>query len=155
MTLSNDGRKISKKSVHLSIFRHLSRVAQTSLFPATSSSTSRGSWRGQARNIVSPACPRLSLGPSTSGTCPEYLIRETVGGIWTMFLSHLIWLYSMRRSVGSTPSSSWMTMLLTLSLREPSQPLEETYFCHLYLQLCSFNHYPKLVNIGEGMKIDP
>ncbi|KAK0152077.1 hypothetical protein N1851_006562 [Merluccius polli] len=40
------------------------------------------------------------------------------GGILTRCPSHLIWLLSTRRSSGSTPSSSQMTELLTLSLRE-------------------------------------
>ncbi|KAK0136682.1 hypothetical protein N1851_027129 [Merluccius polli] len=40
------------------------------------------------------------------------------GGILTRYPSHLIWLLSTRRSSGSTLSSSRMTELLTLSLRE-------------------------------------
>ncbi|KAK0136585.1 hypothetical protein N1851_027270 [Merluccius polli] len=73
---------------------------------------------GQPRDIVSPACPGSSPGPPTSGTCPEHLTREASGGILTRCPSHLIWLLSTRRSSGSTPSSSRMTELLTLSLRE-------------------------------------
>ncbi|KAI3368251.1 hypothetical protein L3Q82_007971 [Scortum barcoo] len=58
-----------------------------------------------------------------------------------------------RRSSGSTPSSSRMTELLTLSLRgAPSHPAEETHFGRLYPRSCPFGHYPKFMTIGEGGK---
>ena len=72
---------------------------------------------GQPRDIVSPACPGSSPGSPTGGTCPEHL-REAPGGILIRCPSYLIWLLSTRRSSRSTPSSSRMTELLTLSLRE-------------------------------------
>ncbi|TWW63642.1 hypothetical protein D4764_03G0006500 [Takifugu flavidus] len=61
----------------------LSREAQTSLSPATSSSSFRGdpqAFPDQSRDIVSPACPRSSRGPPTGGTCPEHLTREVSWG---------------------------------------------------------------------------
>ncbi|KAK3506551.1 hypothetical protein QTP70_009032 [Hemibagrus guttatus] len=58
----------------------LSRDAQTSLSPDTSSSSSGGdpeAFPGQPRDIVSPACPGSSPGPLPCGACPEHLPRET------------------------------------------------------------------------------
>ncbi|KAI3359654.1 hypothetical protein L3Q82_014038 [Scortum barcoo] len=64
----------------------LSRDAQTSLTPDTSSSSSGGipeAFPGQPRDIVSPACPGSSTGPSPGGTRLEHLPREArpPGGI--------------------------------------------------------------------------
>ena len=75
-------------------------------------------------------------------------------GILTRCPSHLIWLLSMRRSSGSTPSPSQMTELLTLSLGEPRHPAEETHFGRLYSRSRSFGHYPQLVTIGEDGNVD-
>ncbi|KAI3372057.1 hypothetical protein L3Q82_006918 [Scortum barcoo] len=53
----------------------LSRDAQTSLTPDTSSSSSGGipeAFPGQPRDIVSPACPGSSLRPPPGGTCLEH-----------------------------------------------------------------------------------
>ncbi|KAJ0064332.1 hypothetical protein NL108_003605 [Boleophthalmus pectinirostris] len=71
----------------------LSRDSQTSLTPDTSSSSSGGDpevFPGQSTDIVPRACPGSS---------------------------HLNWLLSTWRSSGSTPSSSRVTELLTLSLK--------------------------------------
>ena len=73
---------------------------------------------GQPRDIVSTTCPGSSPGSPPSGTCPEHFTREASRGHLTRCPSHLIWLLSMRRSSGSTPSPSRMTELFTLSLRE-------------------------------------
>ncbi|MED6287781.1 hypothetical protein CHARACLAT_019721 [Characodon lateralis] len=54
----------------------------------------------------------------------------------------------MRRSSGSTPSSSWMAELLTLSLRE------EAHFSGLYPGSRCFGHDPKFMAIGEGRNVD-
>ncbi|KAI3371700.1 hypothetical protein L3Q82_024264 [Scortum barcoo] len=56
----------------------LSRDAQTSLTPDTSSSSSRGTpeaFPGQPRDIVSPVCPGSSPRPPPGGTCLEHLSK--------------------------------------------------------------------------------
>ncbi|TWW56132.1 hypothetical protein D4764_08G0001190 [Takifugu flavidus] len=80
-------------------------------------------FQDQSRDIVSPTCPGSSRGSPTGGTSPEHLTRRHPRGILTRCPSHLIWLLSTRRSSGSTPSSSRMTELLTLSLRESTVTL--------------------------------
>ena len=113
---------IFRYSIHPSIFYRLSGVRS----------------RGQQPKQGSPDFPfpsyfiQLFLGdpeafpgqPSVSWVFPGVSYQWDVpwtphqGGILTRCPSHLIWLLSMRRSSGSTPSSSRMTELLTLSLRE-------------------------------------
>lgn len=87
-------------------------------------------------------CPKASPGKK----CPEYLTKEMP-----------------RRLPNQTPkspyhgplSSSQMAKLLTLSLSEtPPFSLEETHFHHLYLLTYSFNHYPELETIAEGMDMN-
>ncbi|MEQ2195569.1 hypothetical protein XENOCAPTIV_014873 [Xenoophorus captivus] len=61
----------------------------------------------------------------------------------------------MRRSSGSTLSSSQMIELLTITLRpSPVAPLVEAYFIPLYPGSYSFGHDPCLMIIGEGQNID-
>ncbi|TWW77574.1 hypothetical protein D4764_12G0009640 [Takifugu flavidus] len=72
----------------------------------------------QSRDIVSPTCPGSSRGLLPEGHALNTAPGRRPGGILTRYPSHLIWLLSTRRSSGSTPSSSRMAELLTLSLRE-------------------------------------
>ena len=76
-------------------------------------------------------------------------------GILTRCPNHLIWLLSVQRSSGSTPSFSRMAELLTLSLREPNHSAEEANLSDLYPQCHSFGHYPKFATIGEDRNEDP
>ena len=104
----------------------LSREAQTSLSLATSSSSSLGI-PSQPRD--SPESLQCVLG-LPRGLLPVGRALNTSpgrrpGGILTRCPSHLIWLLSTRRSSGSTPSSSRMTELLTLSLRESPATLRK------------------------------
>ncbi|MEQ2248997.1 hypothetical protein ILYODFUR_024886 [Ilyodon furcidens] len=97
-----------KRRQDFSLVRHLLQLLQgePKVFPC------------QPRDIVLPACPRLSPGPPPSGTCLEQLLKEaSIGGIQYRCPSHLKWLLSMWRGSSSTPSSSWVAELLTLSLR--------------------------------------
>lgn len=72
--------------------------------------------------------------PLLLGTCPEYVTRSS---------SHLTWLHSNGRRSGCTLSPYQMTELLTLSLREIPETLQRKLISgHLYLQACSFSHYP-------------
>ncbi|TWW63633.1 hypothetical protein D4764_03G0006410 [Takifugu flavidus] len=71
----------------------------------------------------STAYPGSGRGGLLGGLLPEGHALNTSpgrrpGGILTRCPSHLIWLLSTRRISGSTPSSSQMAELLTLSLRE-------------------------------------
>ncbi|MED6273802.1 hypothetical protein CHARACLAT_010143 [Characodon lateralis] len=68
---------------------------------------------GQPRDTVPPACPGSSPGPPPGGTCLGTPPRKA-----SRRHRHLNWLLLMWRSSGSTPSSSRMVELLTLSLRE-------------------------------------
>uniref|UniRef100_A0A672IQ73 Solute carrier family 41 member n=1 Tax=Salarias fasciatus TaxID=181472 RepID=A0A672IQ73_SALFA len=66
-----------------------------------------------------------------------------------------LWSLSMRRSSGSTLSSSLVTELLTVSLRErPATHTEEAHFSRLYPGSCPFGHDPKFMTIGEGGNVD-
>ncbi|MED6262006.1 hypothetical protein ATANTOWER_013228 [Ataeniobius toweri] len=76
--------------------------------PAERHSPSSMSW------AVSWAVPCASSRWDMPGTPPEEGIQEAYG----ICPSHLNWLLSMWRSSGSTPSSSRMSKLLTLSLGE-------------------------------------
>ncbi|KAI3374608.1 hypothetical protein L3Q82_021186 [Scortum barcoo] len=71
----------------------LSRDAQTSLTPDTSSSSSRGdpeAFPGQPRDIVSPACPGSSRGLLPVGHMPgTHLLGEASGGIRNRCPNHL------------------------------------------------------------------
>uniref|UniRef100_A0A3B4B214 CUB domain-containing protein n=1 Tax=Periophthalmus magnuspinnatus TaxID=409849 RepID=A0A3B4B214_9GOBI len=97
-------------SIHPSIFfrlsgpgrggKSLSRDSQTSLTPDTSSSSSSGT-------------PSLLL----VGHAQNTSLGRRPGGILSRCPSHLNWFLSTCRSSGSTPSSSCVTELLTLSLR--------------------------------------
>jgi len=41
-----------------------------------------------------------------------------------------------------------------ISKAESGHPTEETHLGRLYSRPCSFGDYPKLVTIGEGLKVD-
>jgi len=61
--------------------------------------------------------------------------------------SHLIWLLSMRRSSGSTPSPSRMTELLILSLKESPdtlrrKPISDACICELVLSVTTHSSWP-------------
>ncbi|CAF94440.1 unnamed protein product [Tetraodon nigroviridis] len=126
----------------------LSREAQTSLSPATSSSSSGGdpkTFPGQPRDIVSSVCPGSSRGPPSGETCLEHLARE-----------------ASRRHPDQVPEPPHPTLLdveavlqappvdsasCPVSKGELSHPTEETHCGRLYLRCCSFCHYPKLMTI--------
>ncbi|KAK3556320.1 hypothetical protein QTP70_007115 [Hemibagrus guttatus] len=57
----------------------------------------------------------------------------------------------MRRSSGSTQSSSRVTELLTLSKGAPRHPTEEAHFGRLYPGSYPFGHDPELMAIGCGV----
>ncbi|XDV29368.1 hypothetical protein PO909_032505 [Leuciscus waleckii] len=69
---------------------------------------------GQPGDIVPPACPRSSPGSPPGGTCPEHL----PGKASRRHPEKMPEPTSMWRSSGSTLSSSRVTELLTLSLRD-------------------------------------
>lgn len=124
----------------------LRRDVQTSLALVTSSSLSSRtpkSIAGQPRCRVPPVFLGSSSGPPPGGTSPK---QEA---ITNRFPSNISWLLSVRRSSSSTPHSSWMTELLTLSRRgAPSHPTEEAHFSCIYPQSCSFSCYPELMTTG-------
>lgn len=63
----------------------------------------------------------------------------------------LSWFLLMRRDSGSTPSSSLVTKLATVSLRvSPAKVRRKTNFGHLNSQPYSFGHVSKLMAIGEN-----
>lgn len=41
-----------------------------------------------------------------------------------------------------------------LLLAQPSRPIEEMYFSHLYLRFYAFSQYPKVMTISDGWKVD-
>ncbi len=99
----------------------LSRDAQTSLSLVTSSSSSGGTPRHSQASRETSSLQRVLGLPR--GLLPVGRARNTFpgrrpGGIWNRCPSHLSWPLSMWRSSGSTLSSSRVTELLTLSLRE-------------------------------------
>ena len=103
----------------------LSRETQTSLSPAASFSSSggpRGIPRPAERQSLQSALGLL-LGLLPVGRAQNTSPGRRPGGILTRCPSHLIWLLSMSRSSHSTPSPSWMTELVTLSLRESPDTL--------------------------------
>ncbi|MEQ2237861.1 hypothetical protein ILYODFUR_027480 [Ilyodon furcidens] len=128
--LSGPGRRGSR----------LNRDTLTSLSPDTSSSSYRGqpkTFPGQPRDIVPPVCPGgRPRGPLPGGTCLEHLRGRRLGGIRYRCPSRLKWLLSMWRSSGSTPSSSRMAELLTLSLS--ARPLYEGSSFQLLVSGISF-----------------
>ncbi len=133
----------------------MSRGPQTSLSLATSKSGgSQGIPRPVQRYDLSTwiwACPRASSQLDVPGTSLE----RHPEGILTRCLNDLNWLLSTQRSSGSSPSSSRMTELLTLSLREmPATLLRKPHFSHLYPQSHPFGHHPSFMNIGEGRNKD-
>ena len=73
---------------------------------------------GQPSDIVAPACPGSSSGSTPAGHARHTSRGRRPEGNQYRCPSHLSWLLSMWRSSDSTPSSSRVTELLTLSLRE-------------------------------------
>ncbi|KAK3573583.1 hypothetical protein QTP86_028178 [Hemibagrus guttatus] len=136
----------------------LSRDAQTSLSPDTSSNSSGGTPRrspeafpGQLRDIVSPACPGSSPEPLPGGACPEHLPREMS-----------------RRHPKQMPEPPQLppfdveeqrlySKLLPgdrapypISKGAPHHPTEEAHFGRLYPGSYPFGHDPELMTIGFG-----
>ncbi len=75
----------------------------------------------QCRDIIPPPGPGSAPGPPPSWTCLEHLAREVASlpeGFLARCLNQLNWLLLTQRSSGSALSSSRMTELLTLSLRQ-------------------------------------
>lgn len=98
----------------------LSTEAQTSLSPATLSSSSRGSWgttlpvgryRPSSMSLVFPEA-------SFQWNMPRNPHQEVSGHIPIKCLTHFIWLFWVWSCSSSTLKSSKMTKLLTLILRE-------------------------------------
>ena len=89
----------------------------TFLSPNTLSSSSGGIPRHYPASpeTVPPACPWFF--PRAPYRSPLPWTPHQGGGIPIKCLSHLIWLFSMQSSSGSTPSSSQMAELFTLTLR--------------------------------------
>lgn len=58
----------------------------------------------------------------------------------------------MWRSNWTTPSLTWITKRLNLSLS--NYPVEKTYSNHLYLIFFSFSHYPNFMIIDKGKNLD-
>ena len=126
------------------------RETQASLSPATSSSSSGGTPRhSQAsretyslQHVLGLPRDLLPVGHArntSSGRHP--------GGILIRCPSLLIWLLSMWRSSGSTPSPSRMTELLTLSLRESPdilrrKPISAACIRDLVLSVTTHNSWP-------------
>ena len=57
-------------------------------------------------------------------------------------------------SLGKEEQRFFSRLLLDSREGEPSHPTEEANFSRLFLQSCSFSHYPKFVTIGEGRNED-
>ena len=115
---------------HLSFFYHLSRVGWWGQqhkpgspdFPrsyfAQLFQGDPEAFPGQPRDIIPPACPESSWGLRLEGRVLRTLPGRHPGDILFWGLSNFIWLFWTQRSNSSTPGSSQMTELLTLSLRE-------------------------------------
>uniref|UniRef100_A0A3B3ZPB0 GABA(C) receptor n=1 Tax=Periophthalmus magnuspinnatus TaxID=409849 RepID=A0A3B3ZPB0_9GOBI len=98
----------------------LSRDSQTSLTPDTSSSSSGGTPRRSQPSRETWSLQRvlgLPRGLLLVGHAQNTSLGRRPGGILSRCPSHLNWFLSTCRSSGSTPSSSHVTELLTLSLR--------------------------------------
>ena len=95
---------------------------------------------GQPSDIVTPVYPGSSFRP---------------GGIRYRCLSHLSWLLSMWRSSGSTPSSSRVTELLTLSIREHPATLRRKLTSAACIQVLILSATTQMfMTIGEGRNVD-
>ena len=126
----------------------LSRETQTSLSPATSSSSSGGTpRRSQPRDIVSPPCPGSSPGSPPSGTCPEHLTREASRRHPNQMPEppHLAPLDAEEQRFYSEPlPDDWASH--PISKGEPRHPAEETHVARLYPRSRSFGYYPITTN---------
>ena len=111
----------------------LRRKASSFLSSATSHRTPRllqTSWESKSlQHVLGLAWGHTSPGRRQGG------VKEAGAQVSSTGSSH--W----GRSSSSTLSSSWMTKLLTLSLRKPPSHLtQEANFSRLYPQSCSFGH---------------
>ena len=118
-------------SLHPSIFFHLSGAGSRGQLPEqghpdfpTPDTSSSSSGRIPRHSEAS----RVTKSPCSVGHARNTSRRRRPGGIQNRCPSHLSWLLSMWRSSGSTPSSSQVTQLLTLSLRERPATLRRILF---------------------------
>lgn len=99
------------------------------------------------KDIISPLYPGSTLGPSSCRTSH----RRYTGEFLLRFLTQLNCHLSMWRSSGSPLSTSWMTKLLTLPLRESSAaPWRKLISTASVISLFR----SELLAVGEGRSID-
>lgn len=94
-----------------------------------------------------PQKESLPLGVLSAGRAWNTSTGRCHRGILVIRLSHLNWLFSMWRSSGSTSTPSWMTKLLTQSLRESRDTLQRkiispTCICDLVLSITTQSLWP-------------
>ncbi len=109
---------------------------------------------GQCRDIISPPGPGAALGPPPSWTCLEPLHREAARRHPYQMLNHLSWFLSTQRSSSSAPSSSQMTKLLTLLLRETPATHLRKPISAACIWILFFRSWPSFMTTGEGRNED-
>lgn len=126
----------------------LNRDAQITFSPASVFLGNPMVFPGQWRNIICPVCPGSPPPPPPSWTCRNTSTGSCPGGIIDRCPNHHSWLLSRRRSSGSTLSSPWISVFLTLSYAQ------KTIFCSLYPWSLSSGYYPKLITRDKGRNVD-